>query len=352
MSAYAFSATFNGMLPAPPLSTTSATATKASESVIADNGGDSAPKPSPGTVLPPIKLVECRGDSDRAVGRFGGCPGTPSRRGRKIAESDPPTSRDNNIEEVQASDPSIVARWVVLNAHLLAVSPRSAVRQGTGGNLHSPRRQSRHVGQNGILDAIEVDLVVTRSGRTYTATRALARIVEMASDLIAETSTSNDATVIVPVLPSEIKRMTASAPVPRSGSVFLLQDRLDAVRDILNDWFCRLLNAVNISNSLVLSSFLWEPMWRTDGSGFGQRISPNRSTSSSSRDLALASSTCSTESADERANDTPRKYMTNSLRNEDVPLAFCRRTSSVKRRGSSVRDSLSTVGSIDPSLLF
>ena len=230
MSAYAFPATFNGMLPAAPLSMTAATATKASESVTADTGGDSAPKQSPDIVLPPVKLFECRNDADnRASGRFGGCPRTPSRRDRKLAESDPPASNNNN-DEGKASDPSIEARSVLLNAHLLAVSPRSAVRQGTGGNLHSPRRQSRHVGQNGILDAVEVVLVITRSGRTYMATRALARIVEMASDLIAETSTSNDATAIVPVLPSEIKRMTCYAPASSSGSVLHLQDRLDAVR--------------------------------------------------------------------------------------------------------------------------
>ena len=270
--------------------------------------------------------------------------------------------RGSTTADARAADPFIWVESASLNLHLLTMSPRKIVRRGSGGNglAYSPRRQARTVGGNGILDAVEVILTITSSGRTYEATRSLARIVELSTDLITVALEEEDVAA-VPILPDEIKLMTLTPPQSPGGGTVHLQNRLNSVRDALNVWFCRLLSSVDSPNSIPLSAFLWEPLWLTDrsagcsGSGSGR----------SSGDVPLVESLSNDSSQSTNSGSGVAACSPNTRFNIGSPyskggalppLAFA--PSSPRgswkparvRRGSA--DSVATLSSIDETLLI
>mmetsp|Transcript_20569 Transcript_20569/g.59000 ORF Transcript_20569/g.59000 Transcript_20569/m.59000 type:complete len:383 (+) Transcript_20569:767-1915(+) len=382
MSAYAFSTLFKAL---PPLGKSS----KGTSDNLNELKAVAAPAPAPppstitGVALPPLKLPMAINN------RLGSndCPKTPTsrhrhRRGSTTAAAHPAGDAEGNTWKT--TDPSIWVESANLNAHLLTMSPRKIIRRGFGGNglAYSPRRQARTVGGNGILDAVEVIMTVTSSGRTYKATRSLARIVELSTDLIADAMAEEDVAAI-PILPGEVKLMTLVPPPSSSmatctasgGGLLHLQDRLDCVRDVLNVWFRRLLASVDAPNSVALSAFLWEPLWLADDSAGGGGVGSNggsikgiRRTESSvsASDVPLVESLSndssqSTNSGDAGGGVAAPTTKTDIRSNNGSsysggalpPLAFGPNRSwrPVRvRRGSA--DSVSTLSSIDESLLF
>jgi len=348
MSAYAFPNMFQGL---PPLGKSATVSDSLNElKAVTAPAPVPAPAPAPSTVtgiaLPPLKLPINNRASD--------CYTTPTkhrnRRGSTNADSRP-------------ADPSIWVESANLNLLLLTMSPRKIVRRGSGGNglAYSPRRQARTVGGNGILDAVEVILTITSSGRTYEATRSLARIVELSTDLIAVAMEEEDVAA-VPILPDEIKLMTLTPPQSPGGGTLHLQNRLNSVRDALNVWFRRLLSSVDAPNSIPLSAFLWEPLWLTDRSASGGGSNSNGSGSGrSSGDVPLAESLSNDSSQSTNSGSSVAACSTNTHFNIGSPyskgalppLAFAPRSSwrPVRvRRGSA--DSVGTLSSIDETLLI
>ena len=335
------------------------------------------PSTTTGIALPPLKLPKANNRS-----RINDGPKTPmrypKRRGSTTAANSPTGNATSSVNG--NPDPFITIESTNLNVHLLTMSPRKIIRRGSGGVgvggglAYSPRRQSRTVGGNGILDAIEVVLTITSSGRTYQATRSLARIIELSTDLIADAMEDEDVAAI-PILPDEVKLMSLGPPPSPSaymaarsgggsGGLIDLQHRLDSVRNMLNVWFKRLLESVDAGSSVALSAFLWEPLWLTDSSskGGGSCCSGTSSRSkcvASGVPLAPSLSNDSTHSSSSNAFGvtapaTNTSFHTNTGSSNTLPpLAFGPNKSwkpARVRRGSA--DSISTLSSIDETLLF
>lgn len=336
-----------------------------------------------GIALPPLKLpkaIENRSE-------INACPKTPTRYRKRRGSTTAATSPTGNAtSSVNGNpDPFIWVESTNLNVHLLTMSPRKIIRRGSGGVgiggglAYSPRRQARTVGGNGILDAIEVVLTITSSGRTYQATRSLARIIELSTDLIADAMEDEDVAAI-PILPDEVKLMSLGPPPSPSasmaarsggggggGGLVHLQHRLDSVRNMLNVWFKRLLESVDAGSSVALSAFLWEPLWLKDsrpsskGGGSGCSGTSSRSkcaaggvplAQSLSNDSTHSSSSSNAFGVTAPATNTSF-HICNGSSGTLPPLAFGPNKSwkpARVRRGSA--DSISTLSSIDETLLF
>jgi len=377
MSAYALPTTFKALPPIKALkkeSTAAAAATTTAPVMPA-----AAPSTIVGISLPPLKLPKAN-DNKLAPNDF---PKTPTRQRYRRGSTTAAANNDDGDPDRKTTDPSIWVEFCRCNVHLLTMSPRKIIRRGLGsgggGLAYSPRRQARTVGGNGILDAVEVVFTITSSGRTYQATRSLARIVELSSDLIADAMEDEDVAAI-PIFPNEVKLMPSLVPPPSpsssmagGGGLVSMQDRLDSVRDMLNVWFCRLLSSIDGANSIALSAFLWEPIWLTEseiggsasnGTGIGGVVQMPKTTSKDSNgsvgDVPLvqslsndssqgSSSTCSKVTNTGLRPNTASSYSTGAL----LPLAFGPSKSwkpARVRRGSA--DSVSTLSSIDETLLF
>ena len=326
------------------------------------------PSTTTGIALPPLKLSKATDNRLEA----NSCPKTPTRYRKRRGSTTAASSQAGN-----ATDPSICVESTNLNVHLLTMSPRKIIRRGSGsvsiggGLAYSPRRQARTVGGNGILDAIEVVLTITSSGRTYQATRSLARIVELSTDLIVDAMEEEDVAAI-PILPDEVKLMSLGPPPSPSASMAArsgCSGGLVHLRNILNVWFKRLVASVDAGSSVALSAFLWEPLWLTDScSKTGGRGCSGASSSSSSSSkgaagdvpLAQSLSNDSTHSSYSgnafgvTAPATNNSFHTSTGSSGTLPpLAFGPNKSwkpARVRRGSA--DSISTLSSIDETLLF
>ena len=374
MSAYA-SALFQGM---PPLRKAS------KKEVSAPPPLAETPSTTTGIALPPLKLSKANNNRSET----NACPKTPARyrnrRGSTTAATSPTGTATSSANG--NPDPFIWVESTNLNVHLLTMSPRKIIRRGSGGVgtslggglAYSPRRQARTVGGDGILDAIEVDLTITSSGRTYQATRSLARIVELSTDLIVDAMEDEDVAAI-PILPDEVKLMSLgpppSPPASRAaiggsgggdaGGLVHLQHRLDHLKHQLNSWFNRLLASVGAGSSVALSAFVWEPLWLADSSSKGNG-SGCSGTSSRSKcaagDVPLAQSlsndstqsSCSGNAFGVTAPATNSSFHISTGSGGTLPpLAFGSNKSwkpARVRRGSE--NSVSTLSSIDETLLF
>lgn len=368
MSAYALSNLFQGL---PPLR-------KAPKKEAPAPAPVQTPSTVAGIALPPLKLPKSINNRSEA----NTCLKTPTRNRRgSTTAATTPAGKDSGRCVDGKPDPSIWVESTNLNVHLLTMSPRKIIRRGSGGAgvggglAYSPRRQARTVGGNGILDAVEVVLTITSSGRTYKATRSLARIVELSTDLIVDAMEDEDVAAI-PILPDEVKLMSLgpppspSASMAAGGGLVHLQHRLDSVRDLLNFWFKRLLDSVDAGSSVALSAFLWEPLWVTDSNSKGGGSGCNGTTSSGSKgaagDVPLAQSLSNDSSQSSsgsgktigfttHATNTSARPHTGSSHSDGTlpPLAFGSNKSwkpARVRRGSA--DSISTLSSIDETLFF
>ena len=298
---------------------------------------------------------------------------TPTRYRKRRGSTTAASSRAGN-----ATDPSICVESTNLNVHLLTMSPRKIIRRGSGGVsiggglAYSPRRQARTVGGNGILDAIEVVLTITSSGRTYQATRSLARIVELSTDLIVDAMEEEDVAAI-PILPDEVKLMSLGPPPSPSASMAARSGcsggelvHLQNVSECINVWFKRLLASVDAGSSAALSAFLWEPLWLTDScsktGGSGCSGASSGSSKGAVGDVLLVQSlsndsthsSCSGNAFGVTAPATNTSFHTSTGSSGTLPpLAFGQNKSwkpARVRRGSA--DSISTLSSIDETLLF
>jgi len=158
---------------------------------------------------------------------------------------------------------SIKVASIEPNYYALVLPRGSGGTATTSHGLSSPRRQSRIHGSNGFLDAIDVNLSVELPERTYTATRSLARIIELSKDLIHESLAINpDAAKdsLSPDIPADIEVLSFLYASHSSGCLGSLRRRLDSARTSLNGWFEEVLAAIDPGDGLVLSAFLWEPL--------------------------------------------------------------------------------------------
>lgn len=355
MSAYA-SALFQGL---PPLRKAS------KKEVPAPPPPAETPSTTTGMALPPLNLSKANNIRSES-----NAPKTPTRYRKRRGSTTAATTPTGNTATNGNPDPFIWVESTNLNVHLLTMSPRKIIRRGSGGVgtsvggglAYSPRRQARTVGGNGILDAIEVVLTITSSGRTYQATRSLARIVELSTDLIVDAMEDEDVAAI-PILPDEVKLMSLgpppSPPASRAarggsgggdaGGLVHLQHRLDHLKHLLNSWFKRLLASVDAGSSVALSAFLWEPLW---GGGNGCSGTSSRSKCAAG-DVPLAQSLSNDSTVTAPATNTSFHTSTGSGGGILPPLAFGPNKSwkpARMRRGSG--DSVSTLSSIDETLLF
>ena len=349
MSAYAFPTMFQGLPPLGKSATVSDSLNELKAVAAPAPAPALAPAPAPSTstgiALPPLKLpINNRlGSND--------CYTTPTKHRNR---------RGSTTTDARPADPSIWVESANLNLHLLTMSPRKIVRRGFGGNglAYSPRRQARTVGGNGILDAVEVILTITSSGRTYEATRSLARIVELSTDLITVALEEEDVAA-VPILPDEIKLMTLTPPQSPGGGTVHLQNRLNSVRDALNVWFCRLLSSVDSPNSIPLSAFLWEPLWLTDRSAGCSGSGSGRSSGDVPLVVSLSNdSSQSTNSGSGVGCSTNTRFNIGSPYSKGAlpPLAFAPSSPLISWRPARVRrgsaDSVGTLSLIDETLLI
>ena len=324
--------------------------------------------------LPPLNLSKANNIRSES-----NAPKTPTSYRKRRGSTTAATTPTGNAATNGNPDPFIWVESTNLNPYLLTMSPRKIIRCGSGGVgtsiggglAYSPRRQARTVGGNGILDAIEVVLRITSSGRTYQATRSLARIVELSTDLIVDAMEDEDVAAI-PILPDEVKLMSLgpppSPPASRAarggsgggdaGGLVHLQHRLDHLKHLLNSWFKRLLASVDAGSSVALSAFLWEPLW---GGGSGCSGTSSRSkcaagdvqlSQSLSNDSTHSSCSGNAFGITAPATNTSLHASTGSG-GTLPPLAFGPNKSwkpAQLRRGSG--DSISTLTSIDETLLF
>ena len=337
------------------------------------------PSTTTGIALPPLKLSKAIDNRSEA----NSCPKTPTRYRKRRGSTTAASSQASNATS-SVPDISICVESTNLNVHLLTMSPRKIIRRGSGGAgiggglAYSPRRQARTVGGNGILDAIEVVLTITSSGRIYQATRSLARIVELSTDLIVDAMEEDDVAAI-PILPDEVKLMSLGPPPSPSASIAArsgcsggglvhLQHRLDHLQNRLNVWFERLVESIDAGSSVALSAFLWEPLWLTDstcsskGGGSGCSGTSSSSSKGAAGDVPLAQSlsndsTHSSSSGNAFGVTAPatntRFHTSTGFSGTLPPLAFEPNKSwkpARVRRGSA--DSISTLSSIDETLLF
>ena len=335
------------------------------------------PSTTTGIALPPLKLSKASDNRSEA----NSCPKTPTRYRKRRGSTTAASSQAGNATS-SVPDISICVESTNLNVHLLTMSPRKIIRRGSGGVsiggglAYSPRRQARTVGGNGILDAIEVVLTITSSGRAYQATRSLARIVELSTDLIVDAMEEEDVAAI-PILPDEVKLMSLGPPPSPSasmaarsgcsgGGLVHLQHRLESLRNILNVWFKKVLVSIDAGSSVALSAFLWETLWLTDssskGGGSGWIGTSSGSSKGAADDVPLVQSlsndsthsSCSGNAFGVTAPAINTSFHTSTGSSGTLPpLAFGPNKSwkpARVRRGSA--DSISTLSSIDETLLF
>lgn len=361
MSAYAgLSTLFQGL---PPL------VRKASKKEAPAPQPAEIPSTTTGIALPPLKLSKAIDNRSEA----NSCPKTPTRYRKRRGSTTAASSQAGNATS-SVPDISVWIESTNLNVHLLTMSPRKIIHRGSGGAgiggglAYSPRRQARTVGDNGILDAIEVVLTITSSGRTYQAARSLARIVELSTDLIVDAMEEEDVAAI-PILPDEVKLISLGPPPSPSASMAARSGCSGGgLVHLLNVWFERLIESIDAGSSVALSAFLWEPLWLTDstcsskGGGSGCSGTSGSSSKGAAGDVPLAQSLSndSTHSSSSgnafgvTAPATNTRFHTSTGSSGTLPpLAFGPNKSwqpSRMRRGSA--DSISTLSSIDETLLF
>lgn len=265
---------------------------------------------------------------------------SPPASGERAAPSPPPCLGSSHASLIKTNC-SIKVASIEPNYYALVLPRGSGGTATTSHGLSSPRRQSRIHGNNGFLDAIEVSLYVELPERTYTATRSLARIIELSKDLIHESLAINpDAAKdsLSPDIPADIEVLSFLYVSHSSGCLGSLRRRLDSARTSLNGWFEEVLAAIDPGDGLVLSAFLWEPLSagtppRSGVGGVGALDPPGGDHGGGgSRRHPGASPTPSAKA--------PRKKF--------VPLAFgFKRRRSSSSSCSSRRSSISTLESIE-----